>query len=88
MPSWAIFVLIVLNIPLYRWFFRFFFNDSQEFKKALMYMFRINLISLIRGEYWDDIAASMKATMYFVMCGIVVLIEFTIIDKLMNWVGS
>lgn len=49
-----IILLLFLNIPVYRFLFRVFFVDNDDYNESIRHTFTPNIISLFRGEYWKD----------------------------------
>ena len=79
--------LVIVNIPLYIKLNRIFYRDSEEFKQALLFVFRPDIFSLIKGEYWEDVTASMKAGLYFIICVAIVFLEFLVVKGIVEWFG-
>ncbi|MEK4260439.1 MULTISPECIES: hypothetical protein [Paenibacillus] len=49
-----IILLLFLNIPVYRFLFRVFFVDNDDYNESIRHTFTPNIISLFRGEYWIE----------------------------------
>lgn len=49
-----IIVLFLLNIPIYKFLFRIFFVDENDYNESIRHTFTPNIISFFRGEYWKD----------------------------------
>ncbi|NGZ77681.1 hypothetical protein [Saccharibacillus alkalitolerans] len=81
-------ILLIANIPVYRFLFKKWFRDEQDFDKSVKYSFTPNLISLFRGKYIEDRIASAKLSFYIFMCFAVVGIEFFILYGLINWIAG
>lgn len=64
------FVLILsvfVGLGVGRLVFGLFFANADDFCDCLRFSFTPNLLSLFRGEYWEDIAKSMKLSCYMVL---------------------
>lgn len=77
-------VLLILNIPIYKLIFGAVFRDVDDFKESLRYMFTPDLISFFRGEYWKDRFAEMKAGVFFFLCIAIIIVEFIIVQHLIE----
>lgn len=58
----------VVNIPVYYLLYRLLYRDFDEFMEAIRFWIKPDLWSLIDGEYWDDVLASMKLGIFFALC--------------------
>lgn len=81
----AVIVLILVNIPVYRFLFRLFFVDEEDYDKSVKYVFTPNLLSLFRGEYFKDRMATARLKFYIFLCAIVVILEYLLLDKAMDY---
>lgn len=82
--NWNILILIlllVINYPVYRFLFNWFFYDEDEFEESVRYSFTPNFISFFRGEYWKDKFSTMRLKVYTISCIAVVVLEFVLINK-------
>ncbi|WP_028551565.1 hypothetical protein [Paenibacillus sp. UNC451MF] len=85
--NWSILILILLfiiNYPVYRFIFKLFFYDADEFEESVRYSFTPNFISFFRGEYWKDKFSTVKLQAYSLVCIIVVVLEFALINKMIE----
>lgn len=76
----VVLVLLVLNIPVYKFLFKFFFDDIDEFYECLRYLFTPDIISLFRREYWKDHRHEFKLGIYIFCCASIVGFEYLIIS--------
>jgi hypothetical protein len=79
-----IIVLLVVNIPAYKAYYRLMFRDAEDFKDSIKYSFTPDLFSLFKGEYRKDRVAEMKLSFFYFLCFATVLIEFFIIRFFIN----
>lgn len=84
MAALIIIVLLILNIPLYKAYFRLIFSDSDDFRNSVKYSFTPDLFSLFRGEYRKDRIAEMKLSFFYFLCFITVVVEFFIVNSNLN----
>lgn len=82
------FVLLLANIPVYRYIFKLWFTDEDDFNKSVNYSFTPNLLSLFRGKYIEDRMASAKLSFYIFLCVAIVGIEFLIVYGIINWIAG
>lgn len=80
-----IIILLLVNYPVYRFIYRLFFYDDNEFNESVRYSFTPNFISFFRGEYWKDKFSTMRLQMYVFLCVIVVIVEFTLLNKVIEF---
>jgi len=80
-----IIMLLLVNYPVYRFIYRLFFYDDNEFNESIRYSFTPNLISFFRGEYRKDKFSTMRLQMYVFLCVIVVVVEFTLLNKVIEF---
>lgn len=81
-PGWII--LAVVNLPVYFVLGRLFFSDWDEFWEALRFWITPDLISALRGEFWDDWWAETKLGLWFVCCAGCVLAEAYSIGRILG----
>ena len=55
---------LVVSALVGRWLFRWIFDDWQDFLDCLRLSLTPDLISLFRGEYWEDLKQSFKLTLF------------------------
>ena len=60
-----IIILSILNIPLYLYIGKLFFEDWHGFFEAVKYWLTPQFISALRGKYWEDIFSEFKLFFYF-----------------------
>ncbi len=79
---WAVAVLLIVNIPFYLWLFKYFFADKEDFKESLHNLFRLDIISLMKGDFLYDLKAQLKIKFFFLLCLTVVLTEVILANEL------
>jgi hypothetical protein len=84
MKIFIILVLLVINIPIYKTYYRLMFRDAEDFKDSIKYSFTPDLFSLFKGEYGKDRFAEMKLSLFYFLCFITVMVEFFIINSFLN----
>lgn len=52
----------------WKFLFRFFFEDSEDFWECVRFSFTPDMFSLFKGEYWDDKLKSMKLGVFLAIC--------------------
>lgn len=80
---WAL-ILIILNIPIYKWLFKKFFPSSGEFSEALNYYFTPDIFSLFKGNYTKDVLAEFKLGAFVFCCIILTALEYGVIKFVYN----
>jgi len=73
-------ILGVLNIPLYLFLGKIFFNGWEGFGEAIMYWFKPDLWSWMSGEGFEDMMAEIKLAIFFAVCALVVYGEFQLVS--------
>ncbi|GAA0120811.1 MULTISPECIES: hypothetical protein [Clostridium] len=81
-----IFILIVINIPIYKIIFKLIFNDMDELKESIKYHLTPDFFSLLRGEYFNDIRSQFKLSCFIISCGSLVALEYYFINKIIDLV--
>jgi len=61
-------LLAVANIPLYVVLGRVIFGDWAGFVDTLKFWLLPDIVSMFRGEYWDDNRAEFKLWIFVVIC--------------------
>lgn len=79
-----IIALIVLNIPLYKVYFRMMFESMEDFNECIRYSFTPDIISLFRGEYCRDYFGEMKLGIFIFLCCGSIWLEYTIIRTIFS----
>lgn len=78
-------VLLLLNIPIYKFIFRIFFEDEIDYNESIRHTFTPNIISLFRGEYWKDRINTARLQFYILICVGIVVLEYFILNKLIDF---
>lgn len=79
-----IIVLLLLNIPIYNFLFRFFFENEHDYNESIRHTFTPNIISLFRGEYWRDRFNTARLQFYILICIGVVVLEYIMLNKFID----
>lgn len=88
MRVWILLGLVVLNIPVYRWAWKWAFGDYREFVECLKYWFMPDVISMLRGEYWRDFWGETKLFLFLIVCVGAVALEFLAIVMVLDLIGT
>lgn len=72
-------VLAVLNLPIYAEWARMFFGGKGGFWDSLTHFFMPDVISLFRGEYWEDRFNTTMIYIWIFACGFTVAAEHHVI---------
>lgn len=76
-------LLIIINIfTVYRLLFNLFFNDKEDLKESMRFMATPDILSLFRGEYMKDRIAETKLGLFVVLCIMITVAEYSIINEL------
>lgn len=79
-----IIVLFLLNIPLYKFLFRIFFVDENDYNESIRHTFTPNIISFFRGEYWKDRINTARLQFFILICIGIVVLEYILLNKLID----
>lgn len=79
-----IIVLLFLNIPIYKFLFRIFFEDENDYNESIRHTFTPNIISLFRGEYWRDRINTARLQFYILICIGIIVLEYIVLNKLIS----
>ena len=80
----AIIALTLLNIPLYLWLGRAIFGGWQGFFDAVVFWFKPDFWSLLRGEWTEDMWAELKLGFFLALCGGLVAGECVVLRPLLG----
>ncbi len=69
-------VIIPLNIPIYRWAWRFCFDTMDEFEVCLQYVMEFQIVSLFKLEVHRNAYASFKVGLFVLISGGIIVLEF------------
>lgn len=62
-------VVAVLSWPVYTSVAKAFFGENYEdLAEAIRYLFQWDLVSLFKGEYWEDQWATLKFNIFLGLC--------------------
>lgn len=85
--EWILILFLgVLNIPVYRFIYKFIFPRDEDFRESIRYSFTPDLFSLFRGEYWRDRIGEFKLGMFIFCCIAAVALEFFVIRWLLHFI--
>jgi len=80
--------LIFINIfTVYKCLYKSIFNNNNEFKKAVRYSFTPDLISLFRGEFWEDKSKELKVGMFILLCIVITVLEYAVVSSVLRWIN-
>ncbi|MDH6430642.1 hypothetical protein BSK49_19605 [Paenibacillus odorifer] len=79
-----IILLLFLNIPVYKFLFRVFFVDNDDYNESIRHTFTPNIISLFRGEYWKDRMNTARLQFFILICGGIVVLEYLVLHKIID----
>lgn len=80
----TIIVLFLLNIPIYKFLFRIFFVDENDYNESIRHTFTPNIISFFRGEYWKDRINTARLQFFILICIGIVVLEYILLNKLID----
>jgi hypothetical protein len=75
-------ILNLINIPVYMFMFRKFFTTRERFKESLNFYLKPDLVSLSKGEFWEDKLGELKVVLFFAICIVLIIAEFVMLHKL------
>ena len=74
-------ILAVVNVPVYLFLGKRFFTDWQGLWEAVKFWLTPDIISMFRGEYFEDWWESAKLFVFVALCLAVVAAEYTVLDS-------
>jgi hypothetical protein len=75
----------VINIPVYLFLLRKFFDTMNDFCDALKFSFQPDIISAFRGEFWEDKRQEIKLAAFIILCGALLIGEFVLLGLVVDW---
>ncbi len=81
MNTTLIAILAVVNVPVYLFLGKSFFADWQGLWEAVKFWLTPDIISIFRGEYFEDWWESTKLFVFVALCVGVVAAEYAIIGS-------
>ncbi len=69
-------VLIIANIPLYGALASILFGGKDGFWRSLLYLGTPDLISALKGEFWDDKWAELMMAIWIILCIFITYSEY------------
>ncbi len=89
MSGFIVLILIIINsFTVYKFIFNHFFIDYDDFQESLRYIFTPDFISFFRGEYWKDRIGEFKFGFFIIICAIVTIVEYWIINGIIQGIIS
>ncbi|MCB2290751.1 hypothetical protein LGK97_13475 [Clostridium sp. CS001] len=76
--------LIWLDMHLFKIYYRYIFNDKDDFQNSVKYTLTPDIFSLFKGEYFKDKFSEAKLSGLILFCIITIFIEILIVRKLFN----
>lgn len=76
-----IILLLFLNIPVYKFLYRVFFVDNDDYNETIRHTFTPNIVSLFRGEYWKDRMNTTRLHFFIIICVGIVVLEYLVLNK-------
>ncbi len=80
-----IFILILINIPIYKAIFKSIFDSIDDLNESIRYSFTPDFFSLFRGKYFKDKMAEFKLSCFIVSYILVVTVEYFFLSRIMEW---
>lgn len=74
-----LFILIIVNIPIYKYLFKKFFYNVGNFYECIRYSCPSDWDSLRNGDYLNDWFSGMKLLFFGGCCSLIVGIEYFIV---------
>lgn len=82
--GFIIIILVLLNIPIYKFIFKQIFVDSDDFRESVKYNFTPDLFSLFKGRYMKDKIGEFKLGLFFMACILVIIVEYGLINYIVH----
>ena len=83
---WLVVVLAIVNIPIYAILASVFFGKGTGgLGEGLRYAFTPDIISMFRGEYWEDRWASFKLSLWILLCIGAVAAEYKLLSVIFDF---
>lgn len=79
MEGWMVLLLIAANFPIYIGLGWLFFGSWEDFKEAVSFAFTPDIISMIYGEFLEDLWATVRLWIFVLLCIAIVGIEIALI---------
>ena len=73
--------LSLINLPLFFLIGKVFFKDIEGLLTSIRFLITPDLLSAIRGEFWDDWWESLRFLIFVVVCVTLLLSEKAFIEK-------
>ncbi|MBZ9689152.1 hypothetical protein G9F72_022910 [Clostridium estertheticum] len=75
-------LLIWFNIYLFKVYYKFIFNDKDDFQNSVKYTLTPDIFSLFKGDYFKDKFSEAKLSGLIFFCIITIVIEILIVKYL------
>lgn len=83
--GFIVLILIIINsFTVYKFIFNQIFIDYDDFQESLRYLLTPDFISFFRGEYWKDRTAEFKFGFFVILCVMVTIVEYWIINGIIQ----
>lgn len=77
-------ILVMLNMPLYYKMFWGLFEDMEDFKESVRYIFRWDFISLLKGQAFEDFVGEAKVGLFVFGCLALWFFEFIFLVSILG----
>lgn len=77
-------ILLIANIPIYKWIYKSVFKNSEDFKDAVNYTFTPDIFSLFKGSFWKHQVGEAKFSFFIFTCIMAIVVEFAVIKSIIN----
>jgi len=74
-------VLVIVNIPVFLYIGKYWFDGWDGFWECVGYWIRPDILSALTGEFWDDWWGELKLALFLGVCAAVVYGEYILIGK-------
>ncbi len=82
MKDWLLPILFAANAPMYWLYWKSFFGSWDKFGQCVKFWLTPNIISMFRGQYWEDRGAEMRLVWFVIACVVTPLVEWGLIQKI------
>lgn len=82
MYSILIIILLLVNIPVYKWIYRSIFKDSDDFRESVEYSITPDIFSLFQGRFLKDWLGEAKLSFFVISCTLVTGVEMAVLNAI------
>jgi len=79
-----IFILLIVNIPVYKFIFKQIFIDTDDALNSIKFSFTPDIFSLFKGRYLKDQLGEFKLGSFIFLCVLVIMIEYSAISFILR----